>query len=123
MCSQASSSLLTLACWPCRPDLAFDLSCCHPSAWQRTHTLLITNTMLPLVRAEVNGFKEIEAELVEWLHSHYGTVVELFYAHGLRQGSETLQSTGFDVHQDTEDYDDIEYTIVVKLTRSSEQEP
>ena len=62
------------------------------------------------------GFKEMEQTLASWLHSKYGTVVELFYAHGLRQGPETLQSTGFAVHQDTEDYDFIEHTIVVKLT-------
>ena len=51
-----------------------------------------------------------------WLEQTYGTVVELFFAHGLRQGPHTLSSTGFGVHQDTEDYDFIEYTVVVKLT-------
>ena len=133
----------------------------HDSEKQRLHTLLITNSMLPLARRRVEGFADIEAELIEWLHttcvapcataahrSHvrraaalrawctamacltvggrappptaiawlpscgrYGTVVELFFAHGLRQGPETLQSTGFDVHQDTEDYDFIEVRV------------
>jgi hypothetical protein len=48
---------------------------------------------------------------------------QLFYAHGLRQGLETLRSTGFDVHQDTEDFDFIDYTVVVKLTADDEGEP
>ena len=42
--------------------------------------------------------------------AHYHTPVELFYAHGLRQSAETLRSTGFSVHQDTEDFAFIEYT-------------
>ena len=50
-------------------------------------------------------------------------MVELVFAHGLRQGPDTLSSTGFDVHQDTEDYDYIEYTVVVKLTPSEPHEP
>ena len=75
------------------------------------------------VRQSVPGFLNIERHLATWLHARYGTVVELFYAHGLRQGPETLRSTGFDVHQDTEDYDFIEYTIVVKLTPDRPGEP
>ena len=35
----------------------------------------------------------------------------------------TLTSTGFDVHQDIEDYDFIEYTVVVKLTADLPGEP
>lgn len=50
-------------------------------------------------------------------------VVELYYAHGLRQSHATLRSTGFDVHQDTEDFDFIEYTVVVKLTPDTLGEP
>ena len=88
----------------------------HDAALQAATTLLITNPLLPAVRLEVPGFFEIEEYLIGWLHETFGTVVELFYAHGLRQGPLTLKSTGFDVHQDTEDYDFIEYTVVVKLT-------
>ena len=62
------------------------------------------------------GFSAIEAELVAFLHRQYGTVVELYFAHGLRQSPSTLRSTGFDVHQDIEDFPFIEYTVVVKLT-------
>ena len=65
----------------------------------------------------------MEECLATWLHQQYGTVVDLFYAHGLRQGPETTGSTGFDVHQDTEDYDFIQYTVVVKLTPDERGEP
>ena len=88
----------------------------HDATQQRTHTLLMTHALLPSVRRYLDGFAEMEQQLTSWLNQAHGTVVELFYAHGLRQGPETLRSTGFDVHQDTEDYDFIEYTVVVKLT-------
>ena len=65
----------------------------------------------------------MEKQLSSWLQKRYDTVVELYSAHGLRQSPHTLQSTGFDVHQDTEDFDDIEYTIVVKLTADEADEP
>ena len=86
-------------------------------------TLLVTNRLLPFVRGEVPGFVNIELYLIEWLNKRYSTTVELSSAHGLRQGPQTLRSTGFDVHQDTEDFDFIEYTVVVKLTQSAPGEP
>jgi len=95
----------------------------HDSQKQREHTLLLTNTLLPAVRLVVPGFHAIEEFLTIWLEATYGTVVELFYAHGLRQGPATLSSTGFAIHQDTEDYDFIEYTVVVKLTPNAPGEP
>ena len=50
--------------------------------------------------------------------SRHLTCLLLSPAHppGLRQSPHTLKSTGFDVHQDTEDFPFIEYTVVVKLT-------
>ena len=39
-------------------------------------------------------------------------MVELFYAHGLRQSPEHF-TDGFDVHQDTEDFEFVKYTVVV----------
>ena len=95
----------------------------HDAALQRQHTLLFTSALLPYVRAQVPGFHAIEDFLMVWLEAQYGTVVELFYAHGLRQGPLTLASTAFSVHQDTEDYDFIEYTVVVKLTPDADGEP
>ena len=83
---------------------------------QGLNTLLITQQLLPAVRQNVPGFHAMEKQLASWLQAKFGTVVELYYAHGLRQGPLTLRSSGFSVHQDTEDYDFIEYTIVVKLT-------
>ena len=88
----------------------------HDAEQQRVNTLLLTNAHLPSVRKHLLGFAAMEATLTAWINQLYDTSVELFYAHGLRQGPDTLRSTGFDVHQDTEDYDFIEYTIVVKLT-------
>ena len=102
--------------------------------------------LLPFIRDEVPGFAAIEEYLVRWLHEQYGTVVELYFAHGLRQSPETLKSTGFDVHQvryvnryvnryvtvttslrsplqDVEDFPFIEYTVVVKLTPDGPGEP
>jgi len=94
----------------------------HDAEQQRLNTLLLTNVMLPAVRKHLPGFTAIEASLVKWLNAYYQTNVELFYAHGLRQGPHTLKSTGFDVHQDTEDFDFIEYTVVVKLTPDAAHE-
>jgi len=94
----------------------------HDAKQQSTHTLLITNILLPSVRLYVPGFLRMEQQLASWLHRTHGTVVELFYAHGLRQSPETVRSTGFSVHQDTEDFDFIEYTIVAKLTPDGEGE-
>ena len=56
------------------------------------------------------------------MHLNYGTVVELYYAHVLRQSPETTPSTGFAVHQDTEEFDFIEFTGIVKLTPDEEGE-
>ena len=88
----------------------------HDAQQQATHTLLMTNTLLPLIRDELPGFGEMEQFLVAWLHETYGVVVELYFAHALRQSTLTVRSTGFDVHQDTEDFPFIEFTVVVKLT-------
>ena len=90
---------------------------------QSMTTLLVTNRLLPFVRGEVPGFVNIELYLIEWLNKRYSTTVELSFAHGLRQGPQTLRSTGFDVHQDTEEFGFIEYTVVVKLTPSAPGEP
>jgi hypothetical protein len=73
----------------------------HDKEQQRLDTLLVSNAKLPAMRETVPGFSKIEMFLVDWLGTKYGTVVELWYAHGLRQGPLTLKSTGFDVHQDT----------------------
>ena len=71
----------------------------HDANQQRENTLLLTNVMLPAVRKHLPGFEAIEKSLIALLNDFYKTNVELFYAHGLRQGPHTLKSTGFDVHQ------------------------
>lgn len=74
----------------------------HDANQQRCTTLLFTNALLPACRRHLPGFASMEDSLVGWLHATFGIVVELFYAHGLRQGPQTLRSTGFDVHQECE---------------------
>ena len=86
------------------------------SEQQRLHTLLVTEELLPSVRSHLPGFHAMECEIVKWLEEHYETKVELFQAHGLRQGPRTMSSTGFAVHQDNEIFKFIEYSVVVKLT-------
>ena len=83
----------------------------------------MTNSLVPACRRQLPGFAAMEEELVTWLQNRYQTVVELFYAHGLRQSKKTLRSTGFSVHQDTEDFSFIEYTVVVKLTPDGAGQP
>jgi hypothetical protein len=48
------------------------------SEQQSTHTLLVTNALLPLVRRFLPGFFAIEQQLAMWLQQSFGTVVELF---------------------------------------------
>ena len=62
------------------------------------------------------GFHRIEEALREWLHELDGKTHALWYAHAMKQGPNTQCATGFAVHQDTEDFDFIEHTLVVKLT-------
>merc|ERR1719393_490911 len=85
--------------------------------------MLLTHDLIPAVREHVPGFAAMEATLTAWLNERSPVPVELFYAHGLRQSQKTLTSTGFAVHQDTEDFDFIEYSIVVKLTADERGEP
>ena len=88
----------------------------HSAKEQRAHTLLITNAWLDEVRESVPGFEPMERHLLAWLKQRMGHEYQLFYAHGLRQSPATLAGAVFDVHQDTEEFDFIEHTIVVKLT-------
>ena len=88
----------------------------HSAEEQRTNTLLITNTTLSAFRVCCPGFASIEAELVDWLANQDGEPCELFFAHALRQSPDTLRSTGFGPHQDTEDFSFIKHSLIVKLT-------
>ena len=95
----------------------------HDEEQQRTHTLLFTHALLPVCRTFIPGFADMETRLARWCHERFGTTVSLWFAHGLRQSPETLKSTGFDVHQDTEEFSFIAYTVVVKLTADEPDEP
>jgi hypothetical protein len=94
----------------------------HDADVQAKTTLLLTHSLLPAVRAHVAGFAAMEAALAAWLHARFGRCVTLHYAHALRQAPTTLSATGFDVHQDTEDYPEIEFTVVVKLSEDIDGE-
>ena len=94
----------------------------HDSNLQARTTLLITNSMLELARLHLAGFERLELQVAAWLEQRFNTRVELYYAHVLRQSPATINSTGFDVHQDTEEYDFISYTVVVKLTADEAEE-
>ena len=84
----------------------------HDADEQMRTTLLITGTLLPSFRIGCPGFEEMERELLRWLAEKYDFEAELSYGHALRQSRETLRSTGFGLHQDTEDDPTIEFTVV-----------
>ncbi|KAL1499914.1 hypothetical protein AB1Y20_012596 [Prymnesium parvum] len=93
------------------------------AAEQSRHTLLLGPLLIQSAREHLPGFHQMEQQLTAWLENRHNTKFELYFAHGLRQGPSTLRSTSFDVHQDNEDYDFIEHTIVVKLTPDLTGEP
>ena len=89
---------------------------------QRLATLMVTSKDLKRVRVRLPGFREIEDHLKMWLQQHFGGAFVLWRAHILRQGPDTLRSTGFTVHRDTDENELIKYTVVVKLTFDEEDE-
>ena len=89
---------------------------------QRLATLMVMSKDLKRVRVRLPGFLEIEVHLTMWLQQRFGGAFVLWRAHVLRQGPDTLRSTGFSVHQDTEENKLIKYTVVVKLTFDEEDE-
>jgi hypothetical protein len=94
----------------------------HNPGLQAKTTLLLTQALLPAVRAHVAGFGAMEVALAMWLRARFGRCVTLHYAHALRQAPTTLSATGFDVHQDTEEHSEIEFTVVVKLSEDVDGE-
>jgi len=88
----------------------------HDPGQQALSTLMFTNDLLAKTREHLPGFASMEVALGQWLRDRFGRRHELYYAHAIKQGPATLRSTGFGVHQDTEDFDFIDFTIVVKLT-------
>ena len=81
------------------------------------------NHRLGVVRKRLPGFHDIEVELIGWLNKLFHRRVELWEAHGLRQGPETQGQASFTNHQDTEEDEDVLYTVVVKLTADVLEEP
>lgn len=89
---------------------------------QRLATLMILWKDLNRVRIRLPGFFAIEEQLRLWLEQRFAGAFELWRAHVLRQGPNTLRSTGFSVHRDTDENKLIVFTIVVKLTMDEEDE-
>ena len=123
--SDWKNGMLPLGNSTCRGYGSYSKTLATFSAKEQTdNTLLITNNLLAQARTSIPGFAGMESVLVAWIsQNYYGVKVALHYAHGLRQGPDTLASTGFDVHQDTEDFDFITHTVVVKLTADRAEEP
>ena len=62
----------------------------HDAEEQASHTLLISNALLPLYREKCPGFEPMEQQLVAWLAEEFGVVAELANGHVLRQSQATL---------------------------------
>ena len=90
---------------------------------QKLNTLIVNDAMLPAFRAHVPGFARIEAQLNEFIFTRTGRKAHVFLLHVLRQGQTTVSSTGFANHRDNEEFHEIEYTIVVKVTPDLTNEP
>ena len=75
---------------------------------QLLNTLRIDQTLLPHARRLIPGFAEMELAAIELIRGWHGVEVESPLAHVLRQEPDTQSSTGFDIHQDTEEFDFIE---------------
>ena len=100
----------------------------HDGRQQKLGTLLLTPSLLPHARRHIQGFLRMERHLRSELQDVLlkdelqGQKVSLYYAHVLRQSPSCVTATSFDIHQDTEEYNFIAYTVVVKLTTDSVDE-
>jgi hypothetical protein len=97
----------------------------HDAALQRRHTLLLaTKARLDACREHVPGFAEIECAALAHLGVlHEGCTFRLSSAHVLLQSKETLSTTVFTSHQDTENDKDVTDSVVIKLTADAAGEP
>jgi hypothetical protein len=90
----------------------------HDSDLQRRHTLLLfTKASLDAFRTHAPGFAAIESAVL----AHLGVIDDtctfrLSSAHVLLQSPESLSTTIFTSHQDTENDPNVTDTVVIKLT-------
>jgi hypothetical protein len=97
----------------------------HDGALQRRHTLLLaTKSWLDACREHLPSFAEIECAALAHLGAlHEGCTFRLSSAHVLLQSKETLSTTVFTSHQDTENDKDVTDSVVIKLTADTAREP
>ena len=97
----------------------------HDGHLQRRHTLLLaTKPRLDACRAHVPNFAAIECAVLAHLSVlRGGCTFRLSSAHVLLQSKETLRTTVFTSHQDTENDAHVTDTVVIKLTADHAGEP
>jgi hypothetical protein len=97
----------------------------HDGHLQRRHTLLLaTKPRLDACRAHVPNFAAIECAVLAHLSVlRGGCTFRLSSAHVLLQSKETLRTTVFTSHQDTENDPHVTDTVVIKLTADHAGEP
>ena len=97
----------------------------HDGVLQRRHTLLlVTKPRLDACRAHLPNFAAIECAVLAHLGDlHEGCTFRLSSAHVLLQSKETLRTTVFTSHQDTETDPHVTDTVVIKLTADNAGEP
>ena len=97
----------------------------HDGVLQRRHTLLLaTKPRLDACRAHLPNFAAIECAVLAHLGVlHGGCTFRLSSAHILLQSKETLCTTVFTSHQDTENDTHVTDSVVIKLTADNAGEP
>ena len=97
----------------------------HDGVLQGRHTLLLaTKPRLDACRAHLPNFAAMECAVLAHLGVlHGGCTFRLSSAHVLLQSKETLGTTVFTSHQDTENDPHVTDTVVIKLTADNAGEP
>jgi hypothetical protein len=90
----------------------------QPDTQSRNTLVVFTNALLGQTRTGLPGFADIETYLAQWLQGHYSlrALPVLSMAHVLRQGPAILGSTAFDVHRDDEEFSQVAFSVIIKLT-------
>ena len=98
----------------------------HSPTLQQRHTLLLRSAShLAAFRSHAPGFAALERAVLHHLGAvaQDGVAFMLSSAHVLLQSPETLGSTVFTEHQDTENDPRVTDTVVIKLTADTDGEP
>ena len=97
----------------------------HNRAEQGKNTIVVDGDVLPLVRAGLPGFLDMEDYAATWLRNFYrlGALPVLVLSHVLRQGPATLGSTTFAEHRDNEENRAVAFSVIVKLSHDADDSP